>query len=121
MLLIITFFLSRRISAPVKALTLAARQLGQGDLSQRVQSKDKGEIGELAQAFNSMAEDLERSEQLRRNMVADIAHELRTPLSNIRGYLEAIRDGVIKPDADTIAPLMKKQPCCHGWLTTFRS
>jgi signal transduction histidine kinase len=102
---LITYFLSRRISAPVKALTLAARQLGQGDLSQRVQSKDKGEIGELAQAFNAMAENLERSEQLRRNMIADTAHELRTPLSNLKGYLEAIYDGVVKPDPDAIRSL----------------
>ena len=103
--LIITFLLSRRILAPVKALTLAARQLGQGDLSQRVQSKDKGEIGELAQAFNAMAENLERSEQLRRNMIADTAHELRTPLSNLKGYLEAIHDRVVKPDPDAIRSL----------------
>lgn len=103
--LLFTFFLSRRITAPVKALSLAARRLGQGDLSQRLPLKDKGEMGELAQAFNSMASDLERAEQLRRNMVADTAHELRTPLSNIRGYLEAIRDGIKKPDADTICSL----------------
>jgi len=102
---LVTYFLSRRISAPVKALTLAARQLGQGDLSQRVQSKEKGEIGELAQAFNAMAENLERSEQLRRNMIADTAHELRTPLSNLRGYLEAIRDGVVRPNRDAIRSL----------------
>jgi signal transduction histidine kinase len=101
----ITFFLSRRISAPVKSLTLAARRLGQGDFSQRVQFKDKGEVGELGQTFNSMASDLEHAEQLRRNLVADVAHELRTPLSNIRGYLEAIRDEVIKPDAATICSL----------------
>lgn len=100
--LVMTFFLSRRILAPVKTLTSAARRLGRGDLSQRVQIKDKGEMGELAQAFNSMAGDLESTEQLRQNMVADVAHELRTPLSNIRGYLEAIRDGIKRPDADTI-------------------
>jgi signal transduction histidine kinase len=103
--LLITYFMSRRISAPVKALTLAARQLGRGDLSQRVQSKEKGELGELAQAFNAMAENLERSERLRRNMVADVAHELRTPLSNLGGYLEAIHDGVVKPDSDAIRSL----------------
>jgi len=103
--LLLTFVLSRRILAPVKALTQAARQLGKGDFSQRVNSSDKGEVGELAQSFNSMANDLERAEQLRRNMVADVAHELRTPLSNLRGYLEAIRDGVKKPDADTIHSL----------------
>ncbi|MFC2052399.1 sensor histidine kinase [Chloroflexota bacterium] len=103
--LLFTFFLSRRISAPIKALTLANRRLGQGDLSQRVEFKDKSEIGELAQAFNSMAGELEHIEYLRQNMVADIAHELRTPLSNIRGYLEAIRDGVAKADEDTIRTL----------------
>jgi len=103
--LIMTFFLSRRILAPVKSLTSAARRLGHGDFSQRVQVKDRSELGELANTFNSMAGDLERAEQLRQNMVADIAHELRTPLSNISGYLEAALDGVIKPDADTIRSL----------------
>ncbi len=103
--LVITFFLSRRILAPVKALTLAARRLGQGDFSQRVRFKDKSEVGELAQTFNSMASDLERTEKLRRNMIADVAHELRTPLSNIRGYLEAIGDGVVEPDAATVRSL----------------
>jgi signal transduction histidine kinase len=102
---LITYFLSRRISAPVKALTIAARQMGQGDLSPRVKSKDRGELGELARAFNTMAENLERGEQLRRNMIADIAHELRTPLSNLRGYLEAITDGVIKPGSGAIRSL----------------
>jgi len=103
--LLLTFFLSRRISAPVKTLTLAARQLGHGNLSQRVKSKEKGEVGELAQAFNAMAENLERGEQLRRNMIADIAHELRTPLSDLKGYLEAIHDGMVKPSPDVIRSL----------------
>ncbi len=103
--LVMTFFLSRRILAPVKALSSAAKRLGGGDFSQRVQVEDRGELGELAGTFNGMASDLERAEQLQRNMVADVAHELRTPLSNIRGYLEAVRDGVIKPDADTIRSL----------------
>ena len=103
--LAIAFLLSRRIAEPVKTLTLAARRLGEGDLSQRVHVNDKGEVGELARAFNSMAGDLERDKQLQQDMVADVAHELRTPLSNLRGYLEAVRDGVIEPDADTIHSL----------------
>jgi signal transduction histidine kinase len=103
--LLITFFLSRRILAPVKALTHAAKNLGSGDFTQRVEVKDKSELGELASTFNSMANNLEHVEQLRKNMVADVAHELRTPLSNIKGYLEAIRDGLVKPDADTLRKL----------------
>jgi len=103
--LILTFVLSRRMSSPIGVLASAARRLGRGDLSQRVQFKGKGEVGELAQAFNSMAADLEHAEQLRRNLVADVAHELRTPLSNIQGYLEAIRDRVMKPNVATIRSL----------------
>jgi len=103
--LIIAFVLSRWVSAPIQALTVSAKRLGRGDFSQRLDFQGKGELGELTQAFNSMASNLERTERLRRNMVADTAHELRTPLSNIRGYMEAIRDGMIKPDADAIRSL----------------
>lgn len=103
--IILTYFLSRRILSPVKALTTAARQFGKGDFSKRVAYAGKGEMGELSQSFNSMAENLEKTEQLRRNLVADVAHELRTPISNLRGYLEAISDGVLQPDEATIRSL----------------
>jgi signal transduction histidine kinase len=106
--LLLTFFLSRRILSPVKALTSAAERVGHGDFSQRIKTKDKGEMGELARAFNSMSDDLERAEKLRQNVVADIAHELRTPLSNVQGYLEALRDGVIEPNAETLSSLSEE-------------
>jgi len=102
---VLTFVLSRRISSPIGVLANSARRLGRGDLSQRVQFKGKGEVGVLAQSFNSMAADLEHAEQLRQNLVADVAHELRTPLSNIRGYLEAIQDEVVKPNDATMQSL----------------
>jgi len=90
-----TLALSRRIIGPIEALTKAARKMEKGDLSQRVKVQSRDEVGELARAFNAMADGLARQEQLRRNMVTDVAHELRTPLSNIRGYLEALQDGVV--------------------------
>jgi signal transduction histidine kinase len=102
---VVTIFISRHISKPVHELTTAARQLGEGDFSYRVHYTDKGEIGELASTFNSMAESLERAEQLRKNMVTDVAHELRTPLSNIRGQIEAINDGLVKPDEATLSSI----------------
>ena len=102
MALVVTYFLSRRILSPVRSLSAAARRLGRGDFSQRVRVKGKGELQELADTFNSMAGDLERTERLRSNMVADVAHELRTPLSNIRGYLEAIHDGLKQPDEEAL-------------------
>ena len=100
-----TLFLSRRILSPVKELRTAAQRLGKGDFSQRVDIKDKSEIGELASTFNSMAGNLQRDEQLRQHMVSDIAHELRSPLTNVRGYLEAINDGLLKPDSATISSI----------------
>jgi signal transduction histidine kinase len=103
--LLLTFVLSRRMTSPIEVLAKAARRLGHGDLSQRVRLQGESEVTALAEAFNSMAADLEYAEQLRRNMVADVAHELRTPLSNIQGYLEAIRDGVVEPDAAAIGSL----------------
>jgi signal transduction histidine kinase len=103
--LALTLALSRRVTSPIRILARAARRLGHGDLSQRVHFEGKGEVAELAQAFDTMAGNLEHTEQLRRNMVADVAHELRTPLSNIQGYLEAIRDRVMKPNAATMRSL----------------
>jgi signal transduction histidine kinase len=106
--LLLTLLLSQSITGPVGELTSAAREMGKGDLSQRVDVKAGGELGELADAFNAMADGLERLEQLRRNMVTDVAHELRTPLSNIRGYLEAVRDGVVDPTTETITSLYEE-------------
>lgn len=103
--IVLTAALSRRILQPVEALTEAARRMESGDLSQRVAVQTKDEIGELARAFNSMADGLARLEQLRRNMVTDVAHELRTPLSNIRGYLEALQDGVAQPCPEVVDSL----------------
>jgi signal transduction histidine kinase len=100
--MVVTFVISRRLLAPIRALTISARRLGRGDFSQRVAATDKSEVGELAVAFNSMTDDLQHAETLRRNVIADTAHELRTPLTNIQGYLEAIKDGVVAPDNTTI-------------------
>jgi len=95
---LLTIVLSRRILAPIESLTVAARAMQTGDLSQRVAVRGKDEIGSLAHAFNAMADGLARLESSRRNMVTDVAHELRTPLTSIRGYLEAMRDGVVRPE-----------------------
>jgi two-component system sensor histidine kinase BaeS len=86
----------------LQSLGAAARRLGRGDLTQRADTDGPAEIQQLARSFNVMAAGLEEAERHRRNLTADIAHELRTPLSNIQGYLEAIRDGLIQPTPDTI-------------------
>lgn len=98
-------WLAQRILQPVQALTLAAHSMAAGDLGQRVDVTANDELGELSHAFNQMASGLQQQETLRRNMVSDIAHELRTPLSNIRGYLEALQDGILEADEMTVNSL----------------
>ena len=105
---LLTLGLSRRIFAPVEALTAAARRMEAGDLNQRVEITSDDEIGDLARAFNGMADGLARFEELRRQLVTDVAHELRTPLTNIRGYLEALRDGVVEPENHVIDSLYEE-------------
>ena len=106
--ILLVSLMSRRILAPVQALSLAARRLGQGDLSQRVPASGPSEIEHLGHTFNAMAENLQTAEQQRRNLVADVAHELRTPLSNIQGYLEAVNDGMLAADQTTINTLRQQ-------------
>ncbi|MFF2774975.1 sensor histidine kinase [Streptomyces sp. NPDC058052] len=97
--------LSRAVLRPVRALTTATRGLGEGDLGRRVPAAGKDEIGELGRAFNRMADSLAASEERQRRLVGDIAHELRTPLANLRGYLEALRDGVLEADPELLDSL----------------
>jgi len=89
--------LSGALLRPLRALTGAARRMGAGDLVQRVEVRSRDEIGALATAFNHLSDRLAQSQALRVQMTADIAHELRSPLTVISGTLEGLRDGVLKP------------------------
>jgi two-component system OmpR family sensor kinase/two-component system sensor histidine kinase BaeS len=91
------------ITAPVRDLTQAAESIATGDLDHQVTVRTGDEIGRLGQAFNTMAGSLNRAEALRRQMVADIAHELRTPLSLVQGNLEAILDGMYELNLENVA------------------
>ncbi len=110
--LVIGFFVFRQITRPVEQMTQAAQSLATGDLSARVEVDShparlgSDELSDLGAAFNSMADHLQQSERLRRDMTADIAHELRTPLAVIRGNLEAMLDGVYPRDAEHLKPAL---------------
>jgi signal transduction histidine kinase len=106
--LIATAAVAGRILGPVEQLTRAARRLADGDLQQRVAVASRDEVGDLARAFNRMADALERQEHLRRQMVTDVAHDLRTPLTNILGQLEAIQDGLLQPSGEVLASLQEE-------------
>ncbi len=89
--------LARTITRPVQELTNAAQRMAKGELGHTVRVESRDEVGDLANAFNQMSSDLKRSDQVRRQMTADIAHELRNPLTVIGGYLDAMRVGDLQP------------------------
>lgn len=95
--LFLGILLSRSISRPIQELTKATHHMADGKLGQQVPVRSRDELGELAQSFNKMSADLARSFNLRKQMTADIAHELRTPISLILGHAEGVKDGVLKP------------------------
>jgi len=106
-LLLASLFIPQVLS-PLRVLSRATDRIAQGDLSQRVSLKARDEFGRLGSSFNRMVDNLSRSEKLRRTMTADIAHELRTPVTIVQGNLEAILDGIFTPDTETIMPIYEQ-------------
>ena len=92
--LLLAFALARWLLAPVRALTAGTRALADGDYAQRIAATRNDELGALARDFNHLAQSLESNRDARRKWGADIAHELRTPLSILRGEIQALQDGV---------------------------
>ena len=102
---LVSGFQAQRILAPIQALSVAARRIASGDLSQRIPITSDDELGEMADSFNTMAAELEQQEELRHRAMADIAHELRTPLTVLQIELESLEDGLTEPTAEVIAGL----------------
>ena len=96
------WWLMVRLLGPLRRLTDATRAVAAGDLRARVAAPPDPELRELADAFNGMADSLQRAEELRRRLVEDVAHELRTPLTSLRGYTEALADGVAEPTPEML-------------------
>ena len=97
----ISLALTARLSGPISRLAAASRRIAAGRYAERVPVSSSDEIGELAGSFNQMAESLESTERRRLQLVGDVAHELRTPLATLDGYLEGLQDGVIQPAEPT--------------------
>ena len=106
--ILLGLFLTRQFTKPIRALKKGAARISSGDLAYRVEVKSGDEFGELASSFNSMAASLDSSEQSRRRLFADIAHELRTPLSVIGGTVDAMLDGVYEPNHDNLTSIKEE-------------
>ena len=99
--LLVSFFISRRIVAPVRTLTNASQHIAEGHYAERVQVNGSDEIAQLAARFNKMTTQLEQVESMRRQLIGDVTHELRTPLTSIKGYMEGLIDGVMPSTPET--------------------
>jgi two-component system sensor histidine kinase BaeS len=106
--LLLSLVLARTLTHPVRDLRNAIRAMAQGTLGVAVPVRSRDELGQLTTAFNQMSADLARANQARRQMTADIAHDLRTPLSVIKGYCEGLRDGVLKPTPNTFQTMYQE-------------
>jgi len=103
--LLLGIVLARRATAPARELARAARGFASGDRGRRVRYDTPDEFGEMARAFNAMGDAVEEEDRLRRDFAAEVAHEVRTPLSIIRSQIEGIQDGVLEPNPSTVGSL----------------
>jgi histidine kinase len=106
--LAVAVFVARRIVEPVEAMGAAAQRIAAGRYGERVPVASQDELGELAKQFNRMAEALQRLERLRKDLVADVAHELRTPLAGLSGYLEGLLDGVLEASPEVLGRMQRE-------------
>src|SRR5262245_35094220 len=104
--LIIARWLARGMTQPLRDMAQAARRMETGDYSQRVVTDSRDEVGRLAEAFNRMSAELNGLEMLRRELVANVSHELKTPISALRAHLENLLDGVEEPNPETLQVML---------------
>jgi HAMP domain-containing protein len=95
---VVIFFASRRISTPIKNVEQAAAKLAAGEAPPDLAVVGNDEIGKLTRSFNLMKHQIEDNEKMRRDFIANVSHDLRTPLTSINGFVEGMRDGLIKPE-----------------------
>ena len=106
--LVVSYFLSGNITRPLRQLSQAAEKIRQGELKQEVPVETGDEVGQLASVFNQMSAELAANESNRQELLANIAHELKTPLAVLQGHLESMLDGVEQPEPDKLFSMQEE-------------
>jgi two-component system OmpR family sensor kinase/two-component system sensor histidine kinase BaeS len=119
--LALSLLFAYRLLQPIQGLTRAAQQLAQGDLNQRVQVNGNDELARLGNTFNQMAESLQKADQSRQALTADIAHELRTPLAVQKAYLEALQDGIYELNIENLQPVLDQNQLLNRLVDDLRT
>jgi signal transduction histidine kinase len=119
--LLLAFFLAYQLMRPVRALTQAVKMVEKGDFSQRVPVHGNDELAQLSTTFNNMADSLQKSQESRRAMTADIAHELRTPLAVQMAHLEALQDGIYPLTPENLVPILEQNQMLNHLVEDLRT
>jgi len=105
---VVSIFVTRRIVRPIQAMQVASRRIADGSYDERIQVVGEDELADLARSFNQMVQQLAQIEERRRQLIGDVAHELRTPLSSIKSVLEGLQDGVLPTEPATFLNLQRE-------------
>ena len=106
--IVLSIIFSRKLTNPIKRLVSAAKAISEGNMKSRVKISDNDEIGKLSETFNLMAKNLEMQESLRKKLISNVAHELRTPISAMRGEIEGMMDSLIPTDKEQLHSLYEE-------------
>jgi histidine kinase len=106
--ILVSLFVSQRITQPIRQLVSASQRIAAGEYNTHIELNSRDELGDLTRNFNSMAAKLADTESMRQQLIADVSHELKTPLASITGYMVGLQDGVIPADAETFQKVQRE-------------
>ena len=107
--MLVQYYFTRKLIKPINQLIYSTKTLRSGTYPDLIATKAEDEIGELIRNYNALQEQLQANDQHRNKLIADISHELRTPIANLTGYMHALKSGVMEEISNYLFPYMNRQ------------